>query len=342
MRIRIALIATAVAFSLAAPVTAQVNSYSADAYAKPTYAGYKAPKHGFGQPEISGIWSNATTTPVERRPEHKSLVLTEEEAAKVQGAAESYRRAGDVRTDPSVGAPTDKNTNLGYNRFWTDPGTQVMRVRGEPRSSFLTTQDGRIPPRKAGAPTLQRRLQLDESSAGAGPDDNPESRGLAERCVFFPTVAGPVLRPTLYNNNYRIFQGKDSIAIWVEMPHDTKIVRIGGKHRKDGVRPWMGDSIGWYEGDTLVVETINFHPQQEFYGASDDVKVTERFTRVADNRLHYQFTIEDPLVWDKPWGGEYEFWASEGIYEYACHEGNYGMYGILAGGRELDRRSAQK
>ncbi len=342
MRIRIALIATAVAFSLAAPVTAQVNSYSADAYAKPNYDGYKAPKNGFGQPDISGIWSNATTTPVERRPEHKSLVLTEEEAAKVQGAAESYRRAGDVRTDPSVGAPTDKNTNLGYNRFWTDPGTQVMRVRGEPRSSFLTTQDGRIPPRKAGAPTLQRRLQLDESSAGAGPDDNPESRGLAERCVFFPTVAGPVLRPTLYNNNYRIFQGKDSIAIWVEMPHDTKIVRIGGKHRKDGVRPWMGDSIGWYEGDTLVVETINFHPQQEFYGASDDVKVTERFTRVADNRLHYQFTIEDPLVWDKPWGGEYEFWASEGIYEYACHEGNYGMYGILAGGRELDRRSAQK
>jgi hypothetical protein len=340
MQIRTALLASAIALCFAAPAVAQVNAYSADAYAKPNYDGYKPPKNAMGQPDISGVWSNATTTPVERRPEHKGLVLSEQEAAKVQGAAETYRRAGDVRTDPGVGAPTDKNTNLGYNRFWTDPGTQVMRVRGEPRSSFLTTPDGKVPPRRPGAPRVQRRLQLDESSAGAGPNDNPESRGLAERCVFFPTTAGPVLRPTLYNNNYRIVQGKDSVAIWVEMPHDTKIVRIGGKHRNDGVRPWMGDSIGWYEGDTLVVETINFHPQQEFYGASDDVKVTERFTRVADNRLLYQFTIEDPAVWEKPWGGEYEFWASEGIYEYACHEGNYGLHGILAGGREEDRRAA--
>jgi hypothetical protein len=341
MHIRSALLATAMAFGFATPAMAQVNSYSADAYARPNYEGYKAPRNAMGQPDISGVWSNATTTPVERRAEHKSLTLSEEEAGKIQGAAESYRRAGDVRTDPSVGAPTDKNTNLGYNRFWTDPGTQVMRVNGQPRSSFLTTPDGKVPPRKADAPRVQRRIQLDESSAGAGPNDNPESRGLAERCVFFPTTAGPVLRPTLYNNNYRIVQGKDSVALWVEMPHDTKVIRIGGKHRNDGVRPWMGDSIGWYEGDTLVVETINFHPQQEFYGASDDVKVTERFTRVADNRLLYQFTIEDPQVWEKPWGGEYEFWASEGIYEYACHEGNYGMHGILAGGREADRRAAQ-
>jgi hypothetical protein len=336
-----ALLAAASACAVA-PAMGQVNSYSADAYAKPNYDGYKPPKNAMGQPDITGVWSNATTTPVERRAEHKSLALTEVEAAKVQGAAETYRRAGDVRTDPSVGAPTDKNTNLGYNRFWTDPGTQVMRVRGEPRSSFLTTPDGKVPPRKADAPQRPRRADLDETSAGAGPNDNPEVRGLAERCVFFPTTAGPVLRPTLYNNNYRIVQGTDAVAIQVEMSHDTKIVRIGGKHRTDGVRPWMGDSIGWYDGDALVVETTNFHPAQEFYGASDTLKVTERFTRVADNRLFYQFTIEDPKVWDKPWGGEYEFWASEGIYEYACHEGNYGMHGILAGGREQDRRAATK
>jgi hypothetical protein len=330
------------ACALAAPALAQVNSYSADAYAKPKYEGYVAPKNGYGQPDISGVWSNATTTPVERRAEHKALILTEEEAAKVQGAAETYRRAGDAPTAANVGAPTDKNTNLGYNRFWTDPGTQVMRVKGEPRSSFLTTPNGRVPARKAGAPVVQRRVQLDETSAGGGPNDDPESRGLAERCIFFPTTAGPVLRPTLYNNNYRFVQGRDTVAIQVEMPHDTKVVRIGGKHRTDGVRPWMGDSIGWYEGATLVVETINFHPQQEFYGASDKVKVTERFTRVADNRLLYQFTIDDPVTWEQPWGGEYEFWASEGIYEYACHEGNYGMHGILAGGREEDRRTAAK
>jgi hypothetical protein len=341
MHIRIAaMLATAIGLGM--PAFAQVNSYSADAYAKPKYEGYVAPKNGYGQPDLSGVWSNATTTPVERRAEHKSLALTEEEALKVQGAAETYRRAGDVPTDPRVGAPTDRNTNLGYNRFWTDPGTQVMRVKGEPRSSFLTTPDGRVPPRKPDAPQRPRRVDLSESSAGAGPNDNPESRGLAERCVFFPTTAGPVLRPTLYNNNYRFVQGRDSVAIQVEMPHDTKVIRIGGKHRNNGVNQWMGDSIGWYEGATLVVETIDFHPAQEFYGASDALKVTERFTRVADNRLLYQFTIEDPKVWEKPWGGEYEFWASEGIYEYACHEGNYGMIGILAGGREQDRRSASK
>ncbi len=328
------------ACALAPAAFAQVNSYSKDAYAKPNYEGYKPPRNAMGQPDISGVWSNATTTPVERRAEHKNLALTEEEANKIQGAAETYRRAGDAPTNPNAGIPTDRNTNLGYNRFWTDPGTQVMRVNGQPRSSFLTTPDGKVPPRKAGAPEIKRRADLSEASGTAGPNDNPESRGLAERCIFFPTTAGPVLRPTLYNNNYRIVQGTDSVAIWVEMPHDTKVVRIGGKHRDDGVRPWMGDSIGWYEGDTLVVETIDFHPAQDFYGASDKVKVTERFTRVADNRLLYRFTVEDPLVWDQPWGGEYEFWASEGIYEYACHEGNYGMHGILAGGREADRRAA--
>ncbi len=153
-----------------------------------------------------------------------------------------------------------------------------------------------------------------------------------------PTTAGPVMRPVLYNNNYLITQGRDSVAIMIEMIHDVRIVRLDSEHRDDGVRPWMGDSIGWYEGDTLIVETINYHPDQAFYGASDELKVTERFTRVADNRLHYQFTVEDPVVWEEPWGGEYEFWASEGIYEYACHEGNYGLYNILAGGREEDRR----
>jgi len=132
-----------------------------------------------------------------------------------------------------------------------------------------------------------------------------------------PTTAGAVMRPVLYNNIYQIAQGSDSVAIWVEMIHDIRVIRIGGKHNTGSaeIRPWMGDGIGWYEGDTLVVETINYHPFQELYGASDKVKVTERFRRVADNRLLYQFSINDPVTWDKPWGGEYEFWASEGIYE---------------------------
>ena len=183
--------------------------------------------------------------------------------------------------------------------------------------------------------------ETSEDGPDPGPRGNPEERGLSERCMFFPTPAPPVMRPTLYNNNYRITQGEGSVAIWVEMAHDVKVIRIGGEHRNDGVRDWMGDSIGWYEGDTLVVETVDLHPDQFFFNASADVKVTERFTRVADNRLLYRFTIEDPAVWDEPWGGEYEFWAANGIHEFACHEGNYGMEGILAGGR-ADERAQQK
>jgi hypothetical protein len=306
---------------------------------------YKPPKNVFGQPDISGVWSNATTTPFERPAEFGNrTTLTEEEAARVQGRAESYRAAGDVSTDPNAGAPTDRNTNAGYNRFWTDPGTEVMRVNGQPRSSMITTADGRVPPRKAGAPAVnvRRATESSELTAGAGRNEGPESRGLSERCVFMPTTAGPVLRPVLYNNNYRIVQGRDSVAIMVEMIHDVRIVRIGGKHRNDGVRQWMGDAVGRYEGNTLVVETVNYHPDQQFYGASEKLKVTERFTRVAGDRLLYQFTVEDPLVWDAPWGGEYEMSASPGIYEYACHEGNHGLYGILAGARAEERRAEKK
>lgn len=306
---------------------------------------YKPTKNSWGHPDIGGVWSNATTTPFERPERFKDqLVLSEEQAAQVQGAAESYRAAGNVPTDPSVGAPTDKNTNAGYNRFWTDPGTQVMRVGGEPRSSMITTtENGRVPPRKAGAPPFKSRRagldDVDENGSVAGPSDHPESRAVSERCIFMPTAAGPVMRPVLYNNNYHIVQGKDSVAITVEMINDTRIIPINGEHH--GIRQWMGDSVGRYEGNTLVVETINYHPDQTFFGASDQLKVTERFTRVAEDRLLYQFTVEDPVVWDKPWGGEYEFWASPGIYEYACHEGNIGLYGILAGARAEEKRAAE-
>jgi len=309
---------------------------------------YTAKKNSLGQPDIGGVWSNATTTPFARPKKFgDQLILEEDQAAVIQGAAEDYREAGNVRTDPNAGVPDDKNTSAGYNRFWTDPGTQVMRVDGKPRSSMIsTTKDGRVPPRKASAPPYKRSrpgaIIPDKDGNMIGRNDNPEGRALSERCLFMQTAAGPVMRPVLYNNNYLISQGTDTVAIVVEMVHDTRIIHIGGKHRNDGVKQWMGDSIGWYDDNSLVVETIDFHPEQVFYGASDQLTVTERFTRVAEDRLLYQFTIEDPVTWDKPWGGEYEFWASPGIYEYACHEGNIGMEGILAGARVEERRAAEK
>jgi hypothetical protein len=144
-----------------------------------------------------------------------------------------------------------------------------------------------------------------------------------------------------YNNNYQIVQSRDAVAINIEMVHDTRIIPLNAKHRTDGIRPWFGDSIGWYEGNTLVVETTNIPQRLAFNGSWENLKVTERFTRVAKDRILYQFTIDDPTLWDKPWGGEYEFAPLVGrIQEYACHEGNYALEGILAGAREQERLDA--
>jgi hypothetical protein len=143
--------------------------------------------------------------------------------------------------------------------------------------------------------------------------------------------------PLLYNNNYQIVQTKDTVMILVEMVHDTRVIRIGGQHLPPSIRTWMGDSIGHYEGDTLIVETTNFNDQQSFQGASENRKVTERFTRIAPNKILYRFTVEDPTAYAKPFSGELAFNAAQGnIYEYACHEGNYALPGVLAGAREQE------
>ena len=184
----------------------------------------------------------------------------------------------------------------------------------------------------------------DESQSQARRYDNPEEMSLGERCLAsFGRNAGPPMFPNgFYNNNYQILQTKDAVVIEVEMNHDARIVRLNDKHRTDGVRPYMGDSIGWWEGDTLVVETTNIPQAQHFMGSWQKLKVTEKFTRVGQYRLHYAFTVEDPDIWDAPWGGEYEFSPLDGrIYEYACHEGNYALPGILGGARAEEREKAE-
>jgi hypothetical protein len=168
---------------------------------------------------------------------------------------------------------------------------------------------------------------------------NPENRWLSERCINF---SGPVLRSVVYNNNYAIQQGGDFVAIESEMIHDVRIVRLNAKHRTDGIKQWRGDSIGWYEGDTLVVETIGLDPRESYLGGTNKLKVTERFTRVSPTRLHYAFILEDPRTWAKSWGGEYEFTLSPGLYEYACHEGNYALENILAGARAEEAQAKLK
>jgi hypothetical protein len=316
---------------------------AASALAGPVLAAdYKAPRNSWGKPDFEGLWTNSSLTRLEREATYGArLEMTPEEVRKLEGERQAIVAQQGARTDPNASL-TEVNGSCevkgytggpacGYNGAWTDPGDVVMRVAGKPRTSFITsTPDGRVPPTKAPAAATARRLP-----AGVSQNDNPEGRSLGERCLMsFGFSSGPVMQPQLYNSNYQFVQTPDELAIWVEMVHDVRHIRIGAKHRTDGVRTWMGDSIGWWEGDTLVVETINFSPQQAFRGADANLKVTERFTRVAPDRVLYQFKVEDPTVWDTAWGGEYEFGKAKGnVYEYACHEGNYGLENILAGAR---------
>jgi len=304
---------------------------------------YKAPRAADRHPDLEGVWTNASLTRLERNRKYDHLVLTEAEADAIEGRNRRLMALGDKPTDPKARVtdlPADcsdgRGTNCNYNAAWTDPGTTVMRVGGRPRSGFITTPaDGKVPMRKDARFAAPNRLR-----PGLGQNDNPETRSLGERCLLgFGGTSGPVMLPVLYNNTYQIVQSRDAVAILVEMDHDVRTVRLDSRqHLPASVRPWMGDSVGWWEGDTLVVETTNFHAQETLRGASDHLKVTERLTRVGKDRLHYAFWVEDPTVFSQPWGGEYEFARAKGpVYEYACHEGNYGLVGILSGARAEER-----
>jgi len=305
-------------------------------------ADYKPPRNELGQPDISGLWTNETLTRFERPPVYGDrLVLTEEEVAKMEGAADDRYHEASLPTDPSSGAPEAGKRVGGYNQFWVGNVNRAMRVRGEPRTSLITyPKNGRIPPRKKNAPPKKTDgWHTIFFTPEVGDLESYETRSSVERCIFWPSQAGAVLHQGAYNANYQIVQSPKHVMILAETIHDARIIRLNSKHDPGSAitRPWMGDSIGWFEGDTLVVETINYSPKQYFHQASDELKVTERFTRVGPNRLHYAFRVEDPLVWDEPWGGEYEFSPSEGVFEYACHEGNYALPNSLNIARMQDK-----
>lgn len=322
------------------------------ALAQKVYGDYKVPKNEFGQPDLGGNWSNASLTPLTRPPElGDQLVYTKEQVAVIEGQAKTILEEDSQPTDPDAPAEFEHERSVtnpafesaggdvgGYNVFWLDPGQHVMRVGGEPRTSILTTRNGQPPKRLDGTSVSQRY-----GSNNGREVPSYETRSLGERCIigFGRNGGPPMLANGFYNNNYQIVQAPDHVMILVEMIHDARIIRLNDKHRDDGVRPWFGDSIGWYEGNTLVVETTNIPEKQEFFGSWENLKVTERFTRVAENRLHYAFTVEDPTTWAEPWGGEYEFSPLDGeIYEYACHEGNYALPGILRGiGMEQEKKN---
>ena len=273
-------------------------------------AGQSLPRTPWGHPDLQGTWSTATITPFERPAEFAGReFLTKEEVAEFERRI--FENSNRDRRDGTAEADVAR----AYNEFWWDRGSKVVPTRRT--SLVIDPPDGRVPPL---TPEAQRRTAAAaEERKQRGPADNPEDRNLWEQCITrgVPTV----MLPQPYNNNYEIIQTRDHVIILAEMIHDARIVPIDGrKHLPSAVRQLMGDSIGWWEGDTLVVETTNFTGKTNYRGAGENLRLVERFTRTAPDILTYRVTIDDPATFTRPWTIELPAVPSDGrIYEYACH-----------------------
>ena len=309
--------------------------------AGPTGDAYKKPMTNWGVPDLQGFWSNASLTTMQRPAGATSVVVSAQEAATLAKrnvySVVQKQEAGASKVDEKSSKEllSDNNPSRAYNRFWMDPGTTYAKVRGEYHTSWITNpSSGQIPYSPRGLDSNMRTNSF----------EGPEIRPLSERCLMsFTGSFGPVIGNGMYNNTVQLVQSPSTVVILAEMIHDARIIPIVKsksevKHGPMNITKWGGDSIGWYEGDTLVVETVNPNPKQRTYITAAG-KVTERFTRWSADQIFYQFTVEDPTLYTQPWGGEEAFNASrEPLYEYACHEGNYALSGILAGARQLERQ----
>lgn len=314
-------------------------SLSAVAFA----ADYRPPRNGFGQPDLEGTWSNASLTSLVRPARFKTATLTEPEAQAIEASNARRLESQNRPSDPNSPGPSASKDPGGYNSFWIDAGSRLGRIRGQVRTSWIyEPADGRLPFTAEGRKIFQTSLDNVRASF-----DGPESRPIAERCLLgFGSTAGPPMLNVLYNNNYQIQQSKDYVVIVVEMNHDARMIRLSDHSRSpQPIRNWMGDSTGHWEGDTLVVETTQFNPGEVLRTYFDnsiyisaDAKVTERFTRVSPDQILYQFEVDDPKIYSKVWKAEMPLNATKGpVYEYACHEGNYALPGILRGARSAEK-----
>ncbi len=315
------------------------------------------PRTPDGRPDLTGIYDANTLTQIERPAKYGGReALTDQEAVELLRTQATRDEEADKPSDPNRKAPKAGNAIAGksYDDFWKSFGNSVVTIGGEKRSSIVIDPlDGKIPPM-----TEEGNARDDKYGGLAGrtdvlerrgqrPDafDDPEAVTNSERCLlgFGWTSGTPILPNYLYNNLKQIVQTPTEVMIMTEMIHDARIVRIGGQHVPSSIRKWLGDSVGHWEGDTLVVETTNFTDKTRFRGSSENLKVTERFTRVDANTLLYHFTVEDPHTWARPWTGEYTWAASnERMFEYACHENNYALGGILRGARVAESEAAAK
>jgi hypothetical protein len=297
---------------------------------------WKMPRTPDGHPDLQGIWSNATRTPLERPAEFAGKpTLTDAEAKEWDKKEHQAWQELDGTSEGPLHKSKGSEGTGAYNVLFYDMGSGLARIDGVARTSMvIDPPDGKIPP-----VTQQARDRRALMARGASVD-NVKDRPITERCLVGDgSVSGPPMLPVLYNDNYQIVQTPDAIMIMTEMIHDVRIIRMNATHAPADVRQWFGDSIGHWEGDTLVVETTNFNDQTRFRGSTKDLKVTERFTRDNANTVVYKATIEDPNTWTRPWTLELPFMAAKGpIYEYACHEGNYAIEDILGGARRTEAK----
>src|SRR5262245_21726496 len=323
----------------------------------------QVPKTPGGHPDLNGVWTNASLTPLSRAAGVKSLVVTEAEARTI---ADKTSIAGipaddpdfnkNARySDPNKGAPAKGGADFGlkgYDSFWVTPGTMLGRVKGEYRTSnIVDPPSGQLPFKDPAAVARKQQAGFVRYVTGNAPYEGPEEPALSERCLIgFGTTGGPGMLSVLYNNNYQFVLTDKYLMILVEMAHDTRIVPIfdtaakaKASHKPSVIKPWLGDSVGWWDGDTLVIETTNLNPEQSeenSFPLSSTGVVTERLTRTSDKDIFYEFTVNDPVNYTQPWKAELSFYPQSRVYEYACHEGNYGIVGMLAGARQKERDKA--
>jgi hypothetical protein len=305
---------------------------------------WSMPRTPDGHPDLQGNWTNATLTPMERPAQFAGkATISEDEATAYE---KSDLKTNDI-DDPEApllaraGSGSGATAVGGYNNLFIDRGTQLARVDGVKRTALvIDPPDGKVPM------IAPRQGRAGGALAGYGGDryNSVKDRPLAERClVGFGSTSGPPMLPVLYNNTYQIVQTPDTVMILVEMVHDVRIVRMNQKHAPAAVKRWFGDSVGHWEGDTLVVDTTNFNGETRFRGAGENLHVIEHFKRIDANTILYRATVEDPTIFSKAWTLEYPFNATAGpVYEYACHEGNYAMPDILGGARKMDAEPTKK
>ena len=357
VRFAVALVCSGAA-AVAPPVEAQSRAGSA----------WQVPRTAHGHPDLQGNWTNATITPIQR-PNGQDRVLSRDQVVAIEGDREEFIEEQLAPSDPDRAAPDSGGVYYGdllfdaasggtggYNLFWIDAGDLVAIYDGEPRSSLVTTPDnGRIPPLTEEARQRQRERMM--AASRFGEYDNPENRPLADRCIMsFGSNAGPPMLPNyFYNNNYTIVQTDQHVMILSEMVHDVRVIPLFDSGARadawvplpEDIRPWMGDSRGWWEDDTLVIETTHLRDEQLnaygylFPGGSEDMRIIERLTRVDPSTINYEFTVIDPSTYTAEWGGQIPFKRLPGqVYEYACHEGNYAMSNVLSGARAKEAREA--